>query len=723
MLILIVAILQLNGRAFGFRSASHANLTHTAIFNSVLEQHLENQLGLQQGLNQILILDQSVISLAERIPIDQFEDRISPVVPSNPTVLDLLKSGSRLEDIPNPRSKHHFYDPYRNAGLENKTEHPALAVAFSTATYVRYWGDNKFDLTGASSISRVLNTEDPKWEQEYENYFSWPDTRDYFYKALTQESKAAREHYLALTFLSFGHVMHLLEDLGVPAHTRNDFIKAHFRGLYLGGIGNPFEGHVEDEVKPSGIPGRWLEGWTPQAKVFSKLAHYWDVNSYSGQYVGTSPLSSWGFSEQTNYQFLSQSTIFRANDGTKYYFPQPNVNNVTGYVKPGVYYWNSAPVNHRYISGYGITHLARNKFVEIYAIPIIPYPVATVAYHTTFDSNVYEDYADITIPRTIDYATGLLNYFFRGSIEVSIGCPQGCNPETGTATYSMTITNTSINTNREQVLKGGTFEFYWQDLSGNRTEANDFTVYTYDEADPNTTELWDQDSVLPYGEHIKAMASFEVSSCTDVEDYAVVYKGAINDFEYPDDCDFDDPNAIACWVKSASFSVPASSYTLLVTEWGGTDEYYECAEYLKTIFDSENPDGYILPKTPDSSCFDCRWRFMDYHTCPYGSPYCYNSCNITQIMLTNSSATDEFCVIIVPFPVAYCGFGPLCNGSYKRCFSKQPDESYDDFWERLFNGGVFGDDSEIDCTEDGCIIPALGTWTDSWVRVIWIANP
>jgi hypothetical protein len=89
-------------------------------------------------------------------------------------------------------------------------------------------------------------------------------------------------------------------------------------------------------------------------------------------------------------------------------------------------------------------------------------------------------------------------------------------------------------------------------------------------------------------------------------------------------------------------------------------------------------------------------------------------------MILRSSSPDSFCVIITPFPVAYCGFGPLCNGSYKRCFYRQPEESYDDFRDRIFNGGVFGDGSETDCTEDGCIIGALFGWTDSWVRVIWI---
>ena len=295
---------------------THTSLTEKAISNnnqSILDEYLKEQLDIEQGLGCELSLDQSTIPESDRIPNDQLEERISSILPLSPSVMDLSKAGSHLEDVPTPRSKHHFHDPYRNAGLENKTEHPNWAAAFKTATYVWYWGDNLFDLTGAACLRRALGTEEPQWEEEYENYFAWPDTRDYFYRALTQESEAAREHYLALTFLSLGHVLHLLEDMSVPAHARNDFIEAHFRGLYPGGIGNPLESWVEEQIEDNGgnIPSDWLDGWTANAKVFSKLADYWDVNDYIGQYVGTSPLFDWGLSEQTNYQFLSKSTIFR----------------------------------------------------------------------------------------------------------------------------------------------------------------------------------------------------------------------------------------------------------------------------------------------------------------------------------------------------------------------------------------------------------------------------
>lgn len=517
--ILVTALISLgwNFQVYAWEGKTHKTLTEKAISDnsqSILDNYIEDELGMEQGLNSVLILDESATPDASRV---------LPEIPANPSILDLLKAGAKLEDIPNPRARHHFHDPYRNAGLDNKTEHPVWADILDQLSMLKY--GLSFDLTGASTLKRASGTEGSQWENEYENYFAWPDARDYFYKAFTQESEEEREHYLALTFLSLGHVLHLLEDMGVPPHTRNDFIEAHFKVTKLP-WGNPLEKYVESETETSGIPSRWLDGWSPQAKIFSKIADYWDIGSYSGQYVGTSPLSNWGLSEQTNYQFLSQSTIFRENDGTKYYFPHPDANNVTGYTEPGVYSRDSNLVNYRYISGYDITHLARQKYIEKYAYMAgmpYPLPMGTAVYHTTFDDLVYEDYAKATLPRTIDYTTGLANYFFRGRLSATIKFVD-------LDTREFTITNESINSGVQQTLKGGMFELYWDDSGGNRTLIADFAI----------DGGWTSGSTLTYGDTVTGTFTRPEG---EVKGYILVYKGNI--CEDPADSDPDDSEAIA----------------------------------------------------------------------------------------------------------------------------------------------------------------------------------
>lgn len=534
-----------NTYTYAFCGETHKELTNKAISSdskSVLEAYLKEQLGMDQGLDTLLFIDQSTIPESDRIPSKQLEDRIESEITENPTVLNLLKAGANLEDVPNPRAKHHFHDPVRNIGLDNKTEHPEKAEFIDSITLLYY--KLSFDLTGTSAIKRALGTEESDWEQEYKNYFAWPDARNYFYKALTDANEAVREHYLAMTFLSLGHVFHLLEDMGVPAHVRNDFIEAHYR-VPKGMWGNPFESHVEDEIEDiAAIPARWLGGWTPQPKIFSKISHYWDMNDYTGQFVGASPLSTWGLSEQTNYQFLSKSTIFRENDGTKYYFPHPD----PCYL--GVHIDSSWWYKRRYKTGYGITHLARTKFIEKYVIaenepnhiygPSSQWSYRTekVPYDTTFDNAVYEDYAKVTIPRTIDFVTGLTNYFFRGKLEIEPNCLD-CN------TVTFAIRNTSINTNIPQILKCGTFELFYDDSNGTRTKVSDFTI-------PG----WTHDSILEYEQQITG--TFSRPDCNEIRQYTVVYKGAIS--ENPDQPDEDDPDAIAAATLTFGYPIIAWGY-------------------------------------------------------------------------------------------------------------------------------------------------------------------
>ena len=107
----VLAILGCSVQVHAWSGRTHSALTEKAIFNnsqSVLDNYLKEQLNVSQGLGVSLLLDELITPDA---------GRVLPEVPANPSVLDLLKAGSRLEDIPLPRARHHFHDPYRDAGL------------------------------------------------------------------------------------------------------------------------------------------------------------------------------------------------------------------------------------------------------------------------------------------------------------------------------------------------------------------------------------------------------------------------------------------------------------------------------------------------------------------------------------------------------------------------------------------------------------------------------
>jgi hypothetical protein len=60
----------------------------------------------------------------------------------------------------------------------------------------------------------------PAGAQRLQNY-SWNDVRDYYFQALTAREKSKRDNWFALTFRGVGQIMHLVQDMSVPAHVQS----------------------------------------------------------------------------------------------------------------------------------------------------------------------------------------------------------------------------------------------------------------------------------------------------------------------------------------------------------------------------------------------------------------------------------------------------------------------------------------------------------------------
>ncbi|MCL4358363.1 lamin tail domain-containing protein [Patescibacteria group bacterium] len=114
---------------------------------------------------------------------------------------NLLKRGSIREDN-SPRWVNHFFDPVHNTGLV--TKYFRGAAPFST------WA-NLLNLIVPSAPEKS-----PTWVQDEEGQLIY-DTDQTF-----QESVRAYSHNKDSAFVSLGHVLHLLEDLGVRSEERRD---------------------------------------------------------------------------------------------------------------------------------------------------------------------------------------------------------------------------------------------------------------------------------------------------------------------------------------------------------------------------------------------------------------------------------------------------------------------------------------------------------------------
>lgn len=121
----------------------------------------------------------------------------------NKEVLEWLADGGEYEDKPLEcapfwRSRHHFHNPVDNSGFSG------------------IWDTGI--LSGVSSRDWALYPT----EMQSCGYYSWNNARVYYLWALAADSKDMRERYFAETFRGLGQLVHLIQDMSVPEHVRND---------------------------------------------------------------------------------------------------------------------------------------------------------------------------------------------------------------------------------------------------------------------------------------------------------------------------------------------------------------------------------------------------------------------------------------------------------------------------------------------------------------------
>jgi hypothetical protein len=351
-------------------------------------------------------------------------------------VFEWLKLGGKKEDEPMyTRSLNHFHnplkEPWSSAGLKGTSKSSIL------------WAHDQ-------GLAGFLTGGD----------FAWKNVREYFYIALTGKdfsgtwiaySQAEKEIYYGATFRGIGQVMHLVEDASVPAHTRDD---AHVVGyhyekavdklrridhpIFLNAVANPIT------FNPSilSLPPNPLAP-IPIAKIFD-----------TDQYISAAPDpnvtvgSAIGLSEYANANFVSEG-LLSANFQD---FPYPRIQDTTIIGKSITsssgtytrqYYLKNCCGETNAGQGYLLSTVDlldywRQKYPLLSAgLPKIP----------GLDDNVYKDYASLLIPRAVGYSAGLLDYFFRGNIEItrpdSGVYAQTDNPNTGFTSVKLLAKNTT----------------------------------------------------------------------------------------------------------------------------------------------------------------------------------------------------------------------------------------------------------------------------------------
>ena len=374
------------------------------------------------------------------------------------TVTEWLQIGGRYEDAPPEntiayrRSRNHFHNPL---------------LPLIQAYYTDYLS---FCDIGHCPLSAILWAQGPQnsdfalgFDLNPGGDWSWPMTRQNYYNALTSADKSTRDTNFANTFRGLGQLMHLVQDMSVPEHTRNDF---HASDAYeewvrdsSSALSNALNSPIYFDTVDLGQPSVF------GAYAPVPIANLFDTNQYDGTnpditktlYNSPQPI---GLAEYTNANYLSSDTMFSSD--TAHSFPYPRIDDIVLWTD------NNKRMYFRKVgSGDAVNHLAvKSKFWDYIQTYV---PLSTNKAPADLDDECYKEYAQNLLPRAVGYSAGLLNYFFRGQIDMV------SDPNNAGKYIIKNISNEKMT---------GAFSLYYDNASNKRILLTtwDLTIYANDQS-------------------------------------------------------------------------------------------------------------------------------------------------------------------------------------------------------------------------------------------------
>lgn len=367
---------------------------------------------------------------------------------------DLALSDYDEEDPPPDADPHgeitrvfaHFFDPINDQPLAfsglGGSECTVLPNWFTPCVRSTDWAMGETSAAGAM----------PALDLSRRNHFSWSDAREAMWCALTyrksgvtpQRDAALRRFCWATTMKSLGHALHLLQDTAQPQHVRNDRhnppgnqvwdptstnmarrtyeIFTNWRSTG-GEIASPEfeEGQYRDMFGDAVVSSPPSSRLYPIPR-FARASDY-----FTTRRDGLAVLNRRGLADFTNRNFFSEGTVY-SND---YPFPpsDPGDSSYTRVLGP-VQVDLTGRIFHEELVLYSGT----DAFETLASDPALAatdgkIPLAYVSLwdgfapgsplvEATIPVDFYATHADMLIPRAVAYSAGMIDYFFRGSLEV-----------------------------------------------------------------------------------------------------------------------------------------------------------------------------------------------------------------------------------------------------------------------------------------------------------------
>jgi hypothetical protein len=340
----------------------------------------------------------------------------------------------------------HFYDPIHNVGN-----------------------------VGAKSVDWALGYVDsfatpPVVDSNRRNHFTYADARENMWRALTGETGRSSPPYTAAahaadaqerlyrwatTFRSLGDVIHLLQDGASPQHVRNDihspigtskeqqafekFTNARVLNQTANDSGPYVRGFFLRSAFQNAVPPIVLGSTPYPIPTFATALHFYTTR-LPGDGSGVLPDSRYGMMDYANRSFFTGGTL-PGMSGNTFLRPPTPVDGTQMYTQSQVPCVLSSAQGNSWRHDLKCTHMMHavpdsiapgyvdtlppvDGAVQFTQPPLAAFSTFTIAAcppsqcRYTVGLEELETMANLAIPRAIGYSAGLINFFFRGSIQV-----------------------------------------------------------------------------------------------------------------------------------------------------------------------------------------------------------------------------------------------------------------------------------------------------------------
>jgi hypothetical protein len=294
--------------------------------------------------------------------------------------------------------------------------------------------------------------------------------------------------------------MHLVQDASVPAHVRNDsHLSVADNDSYETWAERQRQNSDQAFIALLQTPRKPTDSvLTPTSEPLAPVpvARLIDTDKYLGTNAGVLTGLDIGLSEYTNGNFVSGDTRFlgfalpsepdvvtafleRSGQGQRRYFPKRS--------------GEGEPIQHFVAEGTLFKHLLS----EVGTAAVKGY---------ILDDKVHADYASLLLPRAVGYSAALLDYFFRGRLDVKL------TPDPDDPTNPNTVILSGINASAEPLVSGRITLYADDKVSGQRFEA----------VAVDSTDV----AAVPSGAALPRM-KFVIPA--DAERFMAVYQGTLGD--------------------------------------------------------------------------------------------------------------------------------------------------------------------------------------------------